>query len=100
MDANLDDPLGSVELSRMIGLTERSLRRICREQMGISAKRFFVLRRLHRARQALLRADPHATTVTAVAMELGIWELGRFSVAYKSLFGEAPSATLRRHSAN
>jgi AraC-like DNA-binding protein len=96
VEANLDRPLLTHELSRMIGVPERSLRKICQEQMGISPMRFLALRRLHLARQALLQADHRTTTVTSIALGLGVWELGRFAVAYKSLFGESPSATLRR----
>src|SRR3954451_11876048 len=96
VEANLDRPLLSCYLSRMVGVPERTLRKLCREQMGISPSRFLALRRLHLARQALMRAGHHSTTVTEIAMGLGIWELGRFAVAYKGLFGESPSITLRQ----
>ncbi len=99
VEANLDRALLSRELSQMVGVSERTLRKLCHEQMGISPSRFLALRRLHLARQTLLQADRHSATVTEIAMGLGIWELGRFAVAYKSLFGESPSATLHRQRA-
>jgi AraC-like DNA-binding protein len=96
IEANLGNPLSIVELSRMVGVPERRLRKLSQEQWGISPTRFLLLRRLHLARYALLRADPDSATVTKVALDMGFWELGRFAVTYKSLFGESPSATLRR----
>ena len=58
--------------------------------------RFLNLRRMHLAHRALLRADPSKSTVTRTVADHGFWELGRFSVAYRALFGESPSETLRR----
>jgi AraC-like DNA-binding protein len=58
--------------------------------------RYLSLRRMHLVRRALLRADPSTATVTRLATDHGFWELGRFSVAYRALFDESPSESLRR----
>ncbi len=96
VEANFDRPLLVSDLCRIIDVSERTLRNLCQEQLGMSPHRFLALRRLHLARRALLRSDQSSATVTGIAMSHGVWELGRFAVAYKSLFGESPSATLRR----
>ena len=96
VEANLDGPLLITDLCRLIGVTARSLNNLCQEQLGMSAQQFLSRRRLYLTRRALLRSEHPAATVTQVAMSYGIWELGRFAVAYKSFFGESPSATLRR----
>lgn len=96
VEANLEHPLLISDLCRMVAITARSLNSLCQEQLGMSAQRFLALRRLHMARRALTRSDSSSATVTEIAMSYGIWELGRFAVAYKALFGESPSTTLRR----
>jgi AraC-like DNA-binding protein len=96
VEANLDHPLLMPDLCRNIGVSGRTLRTLCQEQLGVSPQRFLALRRLHLARRALLHADHHSVTVTEIATNYGVWELGRFAAAYKALFGESPSATLHR----
>jgi AraC-like DNA-binding protein len=59
-------------------------------------KRYLMLRRMGLARRALRAGATDKTTVTDVAMRYGFWQLGRFAVAYRSSFGETPSATLQR----
>jgi AraC-like DNA-binding protein len=98
VEANFDHPLLMPDLCRIIGVSGRTLRTLCQEQLGVSPQRFLALRRLHLARRALLHADHHCATVTQIATAHGVWELGRFATAYKSLFGESPSATLHRPS--
>jgi transcriptional regulator GlxA family with amidase domain len=79
-----------------IGVAERTLRLHCLKHLGMSPHRYLWLRRMNRARDVLATADPMATSVTEVAGNCGFTELGRFSVAYRNLFGESPSATLRK----
>jgi AraC-like DNA-binding protein len=96
LEANPDQPLYLTEICAAIGVAERTLRIACEEHLGMGPIRYLSLRRMHLMRRALLRADPSTATVTRLATDHGFWELGRFSVAYRGLFGEPPSASLRR----
>ena len=94
LDANPTGSLFIPEICDMLGVSARTLRLCCIEHLGMGPKRFLLLRRMHLVRGALLAATPFEKSVTAVAIEYGFWELGRFAVAYKALFGESPSVTL------
>jgi len=94
--ANLSEPLYMGELAAQVGASYWMLRDCCLEYLGMSPKRYLWLRRMHLARRALRSADAGRTTVTEIASNYGFWELGRFSVAYRTLFGETPSTTLHR----
>ena len=65
--------------------------------LGISPTTYMQLRTLNRAWHQLATGSAEETTVARVATDLGIWDLGRFAMRYRMLFGELPSETLRRH---
>jgi AraC-like DNA-binding protein len=96
LKANPDRPLYLTEICAAIGVAERTLRVCCEEHLGMGPIRFLTLRRMHLVYRALLRADSSKSTVTCIVTDHGFWELGRFSVAYRALFGESPSETLQR----
>jgi AraC-like DNA-binding protein len=96
LEAHPDTPLYLTEICAVIGVAERTLRIACEEHLGMGPIRYLSLRRMHLVRRALLRADPSTATVTRLATDHGFWELGRFSVAYRALFDESPSESLRR----
>lgn len=94
LDASDGLPLYLLDVCARLGISRRTLHNACAEHVGLSPHRFLWLRRMHLARQALLRADPALTSVTEIATNAGFWELGRFAVSYRQLYGESPSATL------
>jgi AraC-like DNA-binding protein len=96
VEENPDEPLYIPEICKAIRVSEPTLRISCREHLGMGPKRYLLLRRMHLAQRALRQARPDATSVTDIATCYGFWQLGRFAVEYQSLFGESPSATLRR----
>jgi len=92
------DPGASIsiaDLCRIVGLSERGLRNAFYDVRGMSPKQCMLRDRLQGVRRALRNRDASRTTVTSVATDYGFYELGRFAGAYKELFGEAPSETLR-----
>ena len=92
---NLAEPVTVAELSRIAGVSERTLRAAFHDVMGVSPKQHVISQRLQAAHDALCTADPDTTTVTDIATSYGFFELGRFAGRYRHAFGEVPSRTLR-----
>ena len=96
LEANPAGPLYLADICAATGVSERTLRVCCHERYGMGPMRYLWLRRMHLARRALVSALPDTSTVTEIATGQGFWELGRFSIEYRALFGESPSTSLRR----
>ncbi|MBV8602839.1 MAG: AraC family transcriptional regulator [Candidatus Eremiobacteraeota bacterium] len=93
--SNLRKRISVAELCLVAGANERTLQRGFLETYGLTPKAYVVSRRLDLVRRQLL-APSEGTTVTAAATSVGFFHFGRFAEAYRRLFGESPSATLRR----
>lgn len=96
VEETCDQPLYIPELCKALGTSERTLRACCQEQLGISAKRYLTLRRMHLFRRALRESTPATATVTEIATRFGFWQFGKLAGEYRALFSEVPSETLAR----
>ena len=94
--SHLGRDLSVSDLARQSGIPERTLRTAFLNWYGVPPLDYLRVLRLNDARQRLLASTPDETTVTRVAFGLGFWDLGRFAGAYRRLYGERPSETLRR----
>ncbi|CAN5499678.1 hypothetical protein BH10PSE3_BH10PSE3_26010 [soil metagenome] len=83
------------DICQALNVSRRTLYRAFHDVLDASPKAYLRLKSMSAARSRLLDAGNHPTTVTQVALDHGFWELGRFSGAYRAMFGEAPSETLR-----
>jgi AraC family ethanolamine operon transcriptional activator len=97
--AHTDGRLCVTDLCVATGVSERTLQYAFQEVMGMSPLAYLTKLRLHRVRKALWMGAYGTTTVSAEALKWGFWHFGDFSRAYKDCFGELPSESLRRKSA-
>src|ERR1700730_9143822 len=74
-------------------MSERSIEMLFKEAYGISPRTWSQIARLNAARQDLLESDSAEVRVSDVAVRWGFFHFGRFSAAYRHLFGELPSTT-------
>jgi AraC-like DNA-binding protein len=96
LQTQADRRLRAQEIGAALGVSDRLLRMCCSQVIGMGPAKYVRLRALRRAHRMLRDADLAETTVSRVARCQGFRDLGRFAAAYRSLFGELPSVTLRR----
>jgi len=94
--AQTDEPIPLRQLCGRLGVTASSLHQGFLDCFGVSPKAYLRNLRLNGARRQLAR--PLAPdSVTEVALDWGFLHFSRFAQDYSKLFGETPSATLRRN---
>ncbi len=82
------------DLSAVARVTQRTLEYAFRDNFGMSPLGFLNLRRYHATRRDLLAGDRSSVKVREIAQLNGFYQMGRFAVRYKAMFGESPSQTL------
>jgi AraC-like DNA-binding protein len=92
--ANLARPITLADLVAVSGVPGRTLLKHFRDTRGVSPMRYARNLRMERVRAELAAGSP--LTVGAVALGWGFEHAGRFSVEYRSRFGESPSVTLAK----
>jgi AraC-like DNA-binding protein len=93
--ANAGRPVTLEDLVAISGVAGRTLFKHFQAFKGMGPMAYLRRIRMDRVREALAAAGPDET-VTGIALRWNFHELGRFAGTYRRMFGEAPSATLKR----
>lgn len=81
------------DICRTLQVSRRTLQTCFQTALGIRPATYLRAVRLNAARRTLKECG----SVTEAATAWGFWHFGRFAQDYKSMFGEPPSHTVRRH---
>jgi AraC-like DNA-binding protein len=95
LEASACEPLDLAELACAAGIGIRALQLGFRRHFGLSISEMLLDMRLANLHARLSKAAPD-TSITDIAFDLGFTHLSRMAGAYRTKFGETPSATLRR----
>jgi AraC-like DNA-binding protein len=98
LDTALDGPVYTQAVCEALDVGPRVLNAAFRAVYGVTLQHYLLTRRLNLVRSRLREPDGPAL-VKQIALDAGFWHLGRFSLAYRRMFGEAPSETLARRTA-
>lgn len=96
MRDNLQRDIYMDEVATAAQISDRSLRMVFDDLLGVSPTRYLTLLRLHEASRRLSMRGAEKLSVKSVAMNCGLWNLSRFAASYRRAFDEHPSDTLLR----
>ena len=99
IDGNAHTGIGLTDIAAAIHVTPRTVQYMFNRHLDTTPLTYLRRVRLDHAHRDLAAADPMSDTVTEIAARWGWMHPGRFSVAYKAMYGESPSSTLRGSSA-
>ena len=88
-------PIMISELSKAVGIGERSLYRMFNDRFLLTPKAYLNTLRLNGVKHDLTNTSSSEKTIAAIANNWGYWHMGQFAADYKRLFGELPSVTFR-----
>ena len=91
-----DASLSMTEIGAELGISERLLRTCCKDYLRMGPNRYVRLQRMQQVHRALRSGTPGTASVSEVARRSGFRDPGRFATTYRAVYGELPSATLRR----
>lgn len=89
-----EQSISLADLCRTAGVSKNTLYKAFHSHCEMSPLAYIHKRRLAKARAALVENAPARGAIKRAALSAGLLQLGRFSVEYRELFGESPSATL------
>lgn len=92
---NYANPITLSDMARVVGASIRRMQEAVRTATGHSPTELLREIRLDATHRALRQADPHVTTVAAIAHSCGVAHLGRFAAQYRERYGCSPSQTLQ-----
>ena len=93
MEANLEEPLATDDVAKLIGLSRRQLERLFKQYLGSVPSRYYLGLRLQRAKK-MLQESNHS--IVQIGLQCGFSSGSHFSTAYGALFGIAPREERQR----
>ncbi len=99
IDDHLGESLSTKQLATKLNTSPRIVQYAFKENLGITPLQYILTRKLHAARTTIINGFPGGrTNVSEIAALYNMSHFGRFSMKYKRLFGESPSATVKQMS--
>ena len=93
---NMKSAISRKNLCDIVGASDRTLSRLFEEKHGVGPMTYLKQQRLYAIYKELASLTPGETSVSTVATTYRFNHMGKLAGDYKKLFGETPSATLRR----
>ncbi|RVT53878.1 GlxA family transcriptional regulator [Rubrivivax albus] len=87
MQANLQEPLPTDDIARLVGVSRRQLERLFKQHLDDMPSRYYIELRLMRARHLLRHSGQ---SILQIGLACGFASASRFSSGYRARFGHTP----------